>query len=159
MVHVYTLCAIGVVSSQMFLFLVPIDVAFASNISANGVRQAWVTPATVLQWVNWLEAVYYVFLAISAFFLLIALPWTYWYLQDEDETSRPLVNTTLLFFIFLTLVLIGGLVNSPNPANLNLPWLNKLIFMTGFERPLNFVIGILCILGMCYHTAFTVCLR
>jgi hypothetical protein len=113
------------------MFLVPMDVNFVSQISLEGVRSQWATPTKVAQWRAGFETACYIAFSLNFFFLFIVLPWTYWYLDDESDSNRPVFNTTALLAILVLMLLLGGLIHNPNPAKLTYPWFIGLMRMMG----------------------------
>lgn len=76
-------------------------------------------------------------------------------LTSEEQSQAPLINTCISITIVCALLVLGGQLNIPNPANLNIPWLTTLTRATGLEQSCNFVIGICCSIGMLYQILFT----
>ncbi|KAI8914162.1 hypothetical protein EDD86DRAFT_244390 [Gorgonomyces haynaldii] len=150
-VNVAHICSLGILASQMILFLIPVEVNFVSNISTDGRVNMWATMDVLLNWQYKFSAFYYSLFGISFFYLFVLLPYSYYHLQKMESmdgpSGKPTRKIMLLLAVFSILLIIGGFMSMDNPAKLTYPWFLKLVNQSPFERPANFVIGIFFVLG------------
>ncbi|KAH6595597.1 hypothetical protein BASA61_003789 [Batrachochytrium salamandrivorans] len=157
--------AIGIALS--LAALIPIDIYLVSSTSniAIGAKQAWATPAVVLNITSAIETIYYILFLAIAVICFGVLPFAHTYFDDmnniEDLHSTPLHKATTATSSFLgilvLLMLIGAYLSLPPVTPTNLPWFNSLLIQTGFETGTLFVIGIMTFVGLVFMLTHGAC--
>ncbi|KAH6563377.1 hypothetical protein BASA62_008588 [Batrachochytrium salamandrivorans] len=147
--------------------LIPIDIYLVSSTSniAIGAKQAWATPAVVLNITSAIEIIYYILFLAIAVICFGVLPFAHTYFDDmnniEDLHSTPLHKATTATSSFLgilvLLMLIGAYLSLPPVTPTNLPWFNNLLIQTGFETGTLFVIGIMTFVGLVFMLTHGAC--
>ena len=149
------ICTVALAASQALLMIIPAEINYVSSVSdsSTAITNPWINILYVFNWNVRFETLYYLIFATNLFMLAIALPFVYFYLDDEDsdhenESQGPLIKTCLSVACLFVLFIFGGFITPSNPMNIQYPWFLSLMNQTNFETAFNFLIGTITLISM-----------